>query len=1096
MHRRSAMTLLFSALTYLVSLLMVPVSLAQEAPQNSSASGSQDQGLRAPSLVVTDAGQLIPILVDSLDVNVVIRGLLSETTMTMIFRNPHNRVLEGELVFPLPHGATVSGYGLDVGGQLVEGVVVEKHQARIVFEKEVRKEAVIDPGLVEHVRGNSFRTRVYPIPARGSRTVMVRYVGELIGSSTEPVYLLPLRFDHPVGQFDLKAEVVRGTHKPVVTSDLSNFEFSKWEDRWIAKTSMTSASLTRDLRVALPQTPNLVVSVEHDGPEDIVFAIHDQPQIPEQQTQSSKQPGRVHLWWDASMSHGPEERKVELEFLRRLLGHWNNLTLDITPFRDQPGEQRSFVIRDGETSEIELFLENLPYDGGTDLADITLNDTVNGKPYDIQILVSDGIGTIGKVPGTPKIPVFTLTAAGAADHTLLRHLADTSGGAHLNLSVMTNEMALELVGLEPFSLLGVDYNPDEVTELYPGTRRPVTGRVHISGKLTTDEATVVLRYGYGNTEVSRQEVRLRRSDASDTGLVPRFWAQQKVERMMVAAELDHDRLLALGRRYGIVTAETSLLVLETLEQHLEYGIEPPESRPDLRNRWLAHQSRTQKLQDHREAPRIDHILALWKARTHWWRTDFSNWRKKRFFFQSSVSSTHTTDADQSASENTSSSRLTTQRAGEYVLRIDQPADHTVRMEEEKRREELLERRVEAEAERSVRELAHIISRETELRAVLEDSGEFLQADATSSADYAQSSNSVQTLRTLNLSTNLEVSSSLEFRAVDSATTGAAQITLKRWDPRTPYMANLKAAAESGRAYQVYLDQRAGFGNSPAYFLDCAVFLHEHNQPQLARRVLTSILELGLDEPDLLRVVAYRLIDVGDLDIATNLFEDVLEMRPEEPQSYRDLANVLALRWENSDWRSAHPQQADQNISRAMALLHQVVFGRWDLRLQEIEIIALMELNRLMAMVDRLLPEKRKEILRPDLDPRLAGVLDVGLRIVLSWDTDLTDIDLWITEPTGNNVFYEKPHSAIGGRLSRDFTQGYGPEEYLLKQPIPGSYKIRAKYYGTRQRNLLGPVTVKAVIFTNWAHPDEERRELTLRLDRVRDIASIGEVRIN
>ena len=925
---------------------------------------------------------------------------------------------------------------------------------------------------------------------------MVRYVGELIGSSTEPVYLLPLRFDHPVGQFDLKAEVVRGTHKPVVTSDLSNFEFSKWEDRWIAKTSMTRASLTRDLRVALPQTPNLVVSVEHDGPEDIVFAIHDQPQIPEQQAQSSKQPGRVHLWWDASMSHGPEERKVELEFLRRLLGHWNNLTLDITPFRDQPGAQRSFVIRNGATSEIELFLENLPYDGGTDLADITLNDTVNGKPYDIQILVSDGIGTIGKVPGTPKIPVFTLTAAGAADHTLLRHLADTSGGAHLNLGVMTNEMALELVGLEPFSLLAVDYNPDEVTELYPGTRRPVTGRVHISGKLIAEEATVVLRYGYGSTEVSRREVRLRRSDTSDTGLVPRFWAQQKVERMMVASELDRDHLLALGRRYGIVTAETSLLVLETLEQHLEYGIEPPESRPDLRNRWLAHQSRTQKLQDHREAPRIDHILALWKARTHWWRTDFSNWRKKRFFFQSSVSSTHTTDANQSASENTSSSRLTTQRAGEYVLRIDQPADHTVRMEEENRREELLERRVEAEAERSVRELAHIISRETELRAVLEDSGEFLQADATSSADYAQSSNSVQTLRTLNLSTNLEVSSSLEFRAVDSATTGAAQITLKRWDPRTPYMANLKAAAESGRAYQVYLDQRAGFGNSPAYFLDCAVFLHEYNQPQLARRVLTSILELGLDEPDLLRVVAYRLIDVGDLDIATNLFEDVLEMRPEEPQSYRDLANVLALRWENSDWRLAHPQQADQNISRAMALLHPVVFGRWDLRLQEIEIIALMELNRLMAMVDRLLPEKRKEILRPDLDPRLAGVLDVGLRIVLSWDTDLTDIDLWITEPTGNNVFYQKPHSAIGGRLSRDFTQGYGPEEYLLKQPIPGSYKIRAKYYGTHQRNLLGPVTVKAVIFTNWAHPDEERRELTLRLDRVRDIASIGEVRIN
>ena len=66
MNRRSTMTRFLSTLTYLGSLLMVSVSLAQEAPKNPSANASQDQGLRAPSLVVTDAGELIPMLVDSL----------------------------------------------------------------------------------------------------------------------------------------------------------------------------------------------------------------------------------------------------------------------------------------------------------------------------------------------------------------------------------------------------------------------------------------------------------------------------------------------------------------------------------------------------------------------------------------------------------------------------------------------------------------------------------------------------------------------------------------------------------------------------------------------------------------------------------------------------------------------------------------------------------------------------------------------------------------------------------------------------------------------------------------------------------------------
>ena len=55
MPRRSAMTFVLPALAFLVSLLMVPLSLAQEVPQNPSATALQDQGLRPPSLVVTDA---------------------------------------------------------------------------------------------------------------------------------------------------------------------------------------------------------------------------------------------------------------------------------------------------------------------------------------------------------------------------------------------------------------------------------------------------------------------------------------------------------------------------------------------------------------------------------------------------------------------------------------------------------------------------------------------------------------------------------------------------------------------------------------------------------------------------------------------------------------------------------------------------------------------------------------------------------------------------------------------------------------------------------------------------------------------------------
>lgn len=79
-----------------------------------------------------------------LNVHVDISGMFSKTRFEMTFYNDSNATLAGELVFPLPEGAIVSGYGLDIDGEIVDGVVVEKQRARIAFETEVRKG--VDPG--------------------------------------------------------------------------------------------------------------------------------------------------------------------------------------------------------------------------------------------------------------------------------------------------------------------------------------------------------------------------------------------------------------------------------------------------------------------------------------------------------------------------------------------------------------------------------------------------------------------------------------------------------------------------------------------------------------------------------------------------------------------------------------------------------------------------------------------------------------------------------------------------------------------------------------------------------------------------------------
>jgi|GEM_PF-1922018 len=76
---------------------------------------------------------------------------------------------------------------------------------------------------------------------------------------------------------------------------------------------------------------------------------------------------------------------------------------------------------------------------------------------------------------------------------------------------------------------------------------------------------------------------------------------------------------------------------------------------------------------------------------------------------------------------------------------------------------------------------------------------------------------------------------------------------------------------------------------------------------------------------------------------------------------------------------------------------------------------------------------------PDKD----GVLQIGL----SWNTDETDVDLWVTDPSGEKIYYSNPASASGGYLDRDDTDGFGPENIYWVDNIPdGNYLIQVHYY--------------------------------------------------
>ncbi len=86
------------------------------------------------------------------------------------------------------------------------------------------------------------------------------------------------------------------------------------------------------------------------------------------------------------------------------------------------------------------------------------------------------------------------------------------------------------------------------------------------------------------------------------------------------------------------------------------------------------------------------------------------------------------------------------------------------------------------------------------------------------------------------------------------------------------------------------------------------------------------------------------------------------------------------------------------------------------------------------------------------------------RSTLQWNQTNTDVDQYVTEPTGATSWYASHNTAGGLSLDIDNTTGFGPENTTLAAnltPIPGNYSVQTHYFsdhGTGQ-STSGTVTI-------------------------------------
>ena len=1200
---------------------------------------------RQPVLIAKVDDKEKQVLLTNIQTRIQIAGRLAETSQTMTFTNETERELTGTLYFPLPEGATVSGYALDIHGQMIDGVVVSKAMGRKVFEKIVRQS--VDPGLIEWARGNTFKTRVFPIPANGSRKIKVVYVSEI--APAKDSFKLPLNFKTPLKTFDLKVEVLDKSIKPRFgKGEFEDLLFKENDNIWEASVSYKNKLFAEDLEIQLPHIQERSHYVEKASDGQYYFVIYDHQTAKPVIHNPAK---KITVIWDFSLSRsGKHEQELKLlkSYLTKLAP---NAEVNLIKFSNTAKIIGSFTAKDAEI--ICQKIREQPYDGGTHFASLkhTLNDS---EKSDLILLFSDGVANWGQREFTAKTPVFTFSADKTVESSYLKRLSLMSGGQWFNLKSQEIEKVVEAIGGNTYQFLSAKI--DSNNSVYPKIPQMLNGTTIVTGKMDKN-SKVNMIYGYSNdAQKDYKNIELSIANAFESDLIRRYWAQKKLANLLLDKDRNRQKIIALGKEYSLVTPFTSLIVLESVDQYIEHNIRPPESMPE----WVKKYDLRIKNMAEVKSKLSDSLLSNWSERLAHYQKDFTYspdfkyktealnageapeieepreeerslpafmpedlFEKKNKEVLSSLvilgllahgegpTSRYFGDYVKSGLQylKTEAESLVKNKkcgnSGAYILWalsetytmtgisiLEKPIldlnnilvsefnkGHWPSKTNEVLHNLICSKAIISSYKAGVTEqekvllvkdhtikwlaaqksnlailassyLSQQIGEKADMEALMPVIQKKINKEFTSYLEHYLatqvcfhaggdvwrpwkrfSQQSLDDLKKVDgtwpaipapliqmnkedaliYNSNLanlcltvyyrflpsSKSANSEFReAADRESGGAADsldllpetkddsinnssIEIKPWDPKKPYITSIKNSADN---YKAYLKERPNFINSPSFYFDCASYFYNKGDLINGEKVLSNIIELELENAALMRVIAYRLLEAKSYDLAIKILEDVLAIREEEPQSYRDLALAISSKAEMLLLRK-ETEPANELFLQALNYLEEVITKPWD-RFSEIEVIALSEYNRIY---------KKAGFTGKHFNEKLNNNLSDDIRIVLSWDADQTDIDLWVIEPSGEKVFYSHNKSTIGGRISKDFTGGYGPEEYTVRKAMKGKYKIQANFYGSQSTTLTGGVTLKVDVYTKYGTAEEKHKTFSVKLSKKQDVIDLAEL---
>jgi Ca-activated chloride channel homolog len=542
----------------------------------------------------------------AVDVVADVHNQAAKVRMSQVFENTGDATLETQFLFPIPEDAAVSDLTLLYDGKELPGRLLDKDEARHVYEEIVRRQR--DPALLEYMGHGLFQTSVFPIPAHAKRTVEIRYSQLLRKNGGLVDFLLPLgtlkHTDHAIRNLNVAFRLETAEPIKTIYSPTHSVTFERADDRHATcKLSLSNVQSPDDLRILCGTHAGAVgmslVGFRPKDSEDGYFMLLASPELKAAQTAAAPKTVVIVVDRSGSMSGEKiEQARQAVKFLIHQLkpaDTFNIIAYDSEVEAFRPELQR---VKPETTNAALSFTAGINAGGGTNInAALTtaLGMLVDPKQPSYVLFLTDGMPTVGEqnemkivaaAQQADKVHarIFNVGIGYDVNARLLDRLSRELGGESVyvrpNESIETYVSAVAKSIASPV-LTDVEVKfafdspqspgaaepisrtyPRHLTDLFAGEQLVWVGRYKKSGPV---KLTISGMNGDKRETFTLNAVLDDRSVGDTNGFVEKVWATRRIGELIDEIDLHGQNkelvseLVELSKKHGIMTPYTSFL---------------------------------------------------------------------------------------------------------------------------------------------------------------------------------------------------------------------------------------------------------------------------------------------------------------------------------------------------------------------------------------------------------------------------------------------------------------------------------------------------------------------------------------------------------